>query len=120
MPETVPNRFGLQGMKKLNNTVAMLGLAVLLPVVHFSPAAVAQDRRDEERREQRENNRRYHDSKRNDEHEWNEREDRAYRIWAKENHRKYRDFSKLRERDREDYWGWRHNHSDAELKIEIR
>jgi len=63
---------------------------------------------------------RYHDSQRNDDHEWNDREDRAYRMWVKEKHRKYVDFSKLRENDRQSYWDWRHEHSDAVLKLDIR
>jgi hypothetical protein len=62
----------------------------------------------------------YHDKEHNDDHTWNSREDKAYRMWAKENHRKYRDFAKLKEEDQQAYWGWRHNHSDAELKINIR
>ena len=37
----------------------------------------------------------YHDKLHNDDHEWNSHEDKAYRIWAKENHRKYQDFAKL-------------------------
>jgi hypothetical protein len=28
--------------------------------------------------------------------------------------------TRLRERDRQAYWGWRHDHSDAQLKIEVR
>ena len=63
---------------------------------------------------------RYHDAQHNDDHEWNSREDRAYRMWAKENHRKYQTFSKLRENDQQSYWGWRHEHNDALLKINIR
>jgi hypothetical protein len=63
---------------------------------------------------------RYHDNGHNDDHEWNAHEDQAYRIYEKENHRKYRDFSKLKEEDRQSYWGWRHEHSDALLKIEVR
>jgi hypothetical protein len=62
----------------------------------------------------------YHDKRHNDEHEWNEHEDRAYRIYVKENHHKYRDFSALKEEERENYWAWRHEHSDALLKIEIK
>lgn len=61
----------------------------------------------------------YHDRDRHDDHHWDNREDRAYRIWLKENHRKYRDFAKLREEDQQAYWGWRHEHSDALLKIDI-
>ena len=62
----------------------------------------------------------YHDKQHNDDHEWNSHEDQAYRAYAKENHRKYSDFSKLKENDQQAYWGWRHNHSDALLKINIR
>ena len=62
----------------------------------------------------------YHDRQHNDDHQWNSREDKAYRIWAKENHRRYRDFGKLKEEDRQTYWNWRHEHSDALLKIDIR
>ena len=62
----------------------------------------------------------YRDDEHHDQHEWNDREDRAYRIWVKEQHRKYRDFAKLKAEDQRAYWAWRHNHSDAELKIDIR
>jgi hypothetical protein len=62
----------------------------------------------------------YRDDEHHDQHEWNDRENRAYRIWLKEHHRKYRDFAKLRAEEQRDYWGWRHNHSDAELRIDIR
>lgn len=62
----------------------------------------------------------YHDKKHNDDHEWNAHEDQAYRVYAKENHRKYRDFSRLNDNDQQAYWGWRHEHSDALLKIDIR
>jgi GT2 family glycosyltransferase len=36
----------------------------------------------------------YHDKGHNDDHEWNSHEDRAYRVYVKENHRRYRDFAK--------------------------
>jgi hypothetical protein len=66
------------------------------------------------------NERVYHDRDHNDDHHWDNREDRAYRVWVKENHRKYRSFERLREEDRQAYWGWRHEHSDAVLKIDVR
>ena len=62
----------------------------------------------------------YHDKQHNDDHAWNGQEDKAYRIYAKQNHRKYSDFSKLKEDDQQAYWNWRHEHSDALLKIEIK
>jgi len=64
--------------------------------------------------------RHYHDAKHNDDHVWNDHEDRAYHMWVQENHRKYSDFDRLKERDRQAYWNWRHDHSDAQLKIDIR
>lgn len=62
----------------------------------------------------------YHDAAHNDDHVWNDHEDRAYRIWLKETHRKHRDFDKLNAEDQRAYWGWRHEHSDAVLKIDVR
>jgi len=61
----------------------------------------------------------YHDAQHNDDHRWDAHEDRAYRVWVKENHRKYSDFAKLRAEDQQAYWVWRHEHSDAVLKIDI-
>jgi hypothetical protein len=86
---------------------ALLTGALVMPALLTPTALRAQDHRT------------YHDQKNNDEHEWNDREDRAYRIWVKENHRKYSDFAKLKEEDRQRYWAWRHDHSDALLKIDI-
>ncbi len=62
----------------------------------------------------------YHDKNHNDDHEWNDHEDRAYRLYVKEHHRKYSPFVRLKENDQQAYWGWRHEHSDALLKIDIR
>jgi len=54
----------------------------------------------------------YEDRGHRDSHEWNEREDQAYRRYLKEHHRKYRDFARLNRRDQESYWTWRHQHMD--------
>lgn len=90
-----------------NLNVALLGALLLGPVTVMPTALRAQDHT-------------YHDRAHNDDHVWNDHEDRAYRIWLKENHRKYRDFAKLKEEDRQAYWAWRHEHSDAELKLDAR
>jgi hypothetical protein len=88
---------------------ALLGAALITPLT-FAPSSLQADDKP----------RSYHDAKHNDDHEWNSHEDRAYRMWAKENHRKYKDFAKLRAEDQESYWAWRHEHSDAVLNINIR
>jgi hypothetical protein len=89
---------------------ALLGAALTIPVAMAPTALRAQDNKA----------RTYHDKQHNDDHEWNNHEDQAYRMYAKQNHRKYRNFSTLNENDQQAYWGWRHDHSDALLKINIR
>jgi Ni/Co efflux regulator RcnB len=93
---------------------ALLSAALITPFA-IAPTALRADDRDRDRRE-----RSYHDAKHNDEHHWDNHEDKAYRMWAKENHRKYQDFARLRAEDQENYWAWRHEHSDAVLHIDIR
>jgi hypothetical protein len=70
-------------------------------------------------RAMRADDRTYHDSKYNDDHHWDSHEDQAYRMWLKQNHRKYVEFAKQKEADQQAYWAWRHEHSDAVLKINI-
>lgn len=88
---------------------ALLSAAMIAPIA-IAPLSLRADDRDHN----------YHDKDHNDDHHWDKHEDRAYRVWVKQNHRKYRDFNRLREEDRQAYWGWRHDHSDAILKINIR
>ena len=106
----------------MKTLTALSGFAVLSFLLSFatvvSPVLEAQERRDDRRSETQ--NRRYHDTQHKDDHEWNDREDRAYHMWIQQNHRKDREFSRLKARDQQAYWNWRHNHSDAELKIDVR
>jgi hypothetical protein len=90
---------------------ALLGAALIIPVALAPNALRAQNHNAA---------RSYHDKDHNDDHEWNSHEDQAYRMYVKQNHRKYHEFSKLKENDQQAYWGWRHDHSDAVLKINIR
>ncbi len=90
---------------------ALLGAALIIPVAMAPTALRAQDHKAA---------RSYHDNQNNDDHQWNNHEDQAYRMYAKQNHRKYRTFTKLSQNDQQAYWGWRHDHSDALLKINIR
>src|ERR1022692_3072291 len=72
-------------------SAALLGAALLAPLAMAPMALLAEDNKTA---------RSYHDKKHNDDHEWNAHEDQAYRMYAKENHRKYRDFSRLKDNDR--------------------
>jgi len=89
---------------------ALLSAALTIPITLTTTSLLADEHKDA---------RKYHDKQHNDDHEWSAHEDQAYRMYAKEHHRKYNVFSKLRESDQQAYWGWRHEHSDALLKIEI-
>ena len=94
-------------MSRLFN-IAILGVALVIPAAIAPPSLQAQDHKS------------YHDKKHNDDHEWNDHENQAYRVYTKQNHRKYGEFSSLKENQQQAYWGWRHQHSDAILKIDIR
>jgi hypothetical protein len=96
----------------------ILGSGLMIPTVVVPTALRADDKdRDDKDRDRKE--RIYRDKKHNDEHHWNDHEDKAFRMYSEQNHRPYKDFHRLNERDQQSYWDWRHDHSDSELKIEI-
>ena len=97
-------------MSRFCNT-ALLSAALLAPIAVAPLALRAQDPAAV---------RTYHDKQNNDDHQWNGQEDKAYRMYAKQNHRKYTDFAKLNDSNQQNYWKWRHEHSDALLKIDIK
>ena len=94
---------------------ALLGGA-LVGSLAIAPTALRADHDDHDR----DHDRVYQDRDHHDEHHWDGREDRAYRIWAREQHRRAENFERLREEDRAAYWNWRHEHSDAVLHIDVR
>lgn len=55
---------------------------------------------------------RYYDGYYHDYHRWDGREDHQYRVWLTERHYEYRDFNRLDRDQQQDYWKWRHEHSD--------
>jgi hypothetical protein len=91
---------------------ALLGAALIIPVA-LAPATLRAE-------DNHQATLTYHDKKHNDNHEWNSHEDQAYRLYVQQNHRSYSDFAKLKDNDQQRYWAWRHQHSDAQLKIEVR
>ena len=56
---------------------------------------------------------RVYDDYYSDYHYWNDREDRAYRMWLAERHYEYREYARLSHQQQHEYWTWRHNHPDA-------
>jgi Ni/Co efflux regulator RcnB len=98
-------------MKNLMATL-VLSAAILAPGL-----AIAQDRdHDRDHHDERV----YHDKHHRDDHHWDDHEDRAWRIYQEQHHRKYMSFQQAKERDRQNYWAWRHDHNDSLLRIDIR
>jgi hypothetical protein len=63
---------------------------------------------------------RYYDKDGKDYHVYNNQEDRAYRVYLEQQHREYRPFVKAKPTEQQQYFKWRHEHSDSVLKIEVR
>ncbi len=57
---------------------------------------------------------RIYDRDRDDWHTWDDREGRIFQIYLGERHEQYRDFHSLSDRERCDYWKWRHSHPDSD------
>jgi hypothetical protein len=55
---------------------------------------------------------RYYDRDHKDYHEWNDRENRSYRVYLTERHHEYHGFNHANQREQRDYWKWRRNHPD--------
>jgi hypothetical protein len=55
---------------------------------------------------------RVYDGHHRDYHNWNDREDRAYRRWVAERHYEYREYNRQSARRQRAYWNWRHSHPD--------
>jgi len=57
---------------------------------------------------------RYYDRDHRDYHNWNDNEEREYRLYLGERHEDYRDFHKLNRNEQNNYWKWRHDHPDRD------
>jgi outer membrane biogenesis lipoprotein LolB len=82
------------------------------------PNCLLAQHRDDDRRDHPDEHR-YYDKKHKDYHEWNDHESQAYRMYQQDHHNRV-DWDRANEHQRNDYWKWRHNHSDSILKINIR
>jgi hypothetical protein len=66
---------------------------------------------EEHRRNDGDRNRIY-DRSHKDYHNWDDNEDRSYRVYLGERHREYHPFGELKAREQRSYWNWRHSHPD--------
>jgi hypothetical protein len=55
---------------------------------------------------------RVYDSNHHDYHNWDDREDHAYRGYLTERHENYRPYDKQDRKHQKNYWNWRHSHPD--------
>jgi hypothetical protein len=55
---------------------------------------------------------RVYDSHHHDYHNWDEREDHAYRLYLEGEHRQYVEYSHQSHKVQNNYWNWRHSHPD--------
>jgi type III secretory pathway component EscR len=55
---------------------------------------------------------RVYDSYHRDYHNWDDREDRAYRGYLTGRHETYREYNSQNHRTQRQYWKWRHEHPD--------
>ena len=57
---------------------------------------------------------RVYDRNHRDYHNWDDREDHAYRRYLGEQHREYREYNIQRHSVQNHYWNWRHSHPDRD------
>ena len=88
-------------MKRMISSL-LFGAALLSPL-----ALMADDSHGRNGQEQR-----YYDRNAKDYHTWNDGEDRAWRQYTTEHHKKYRNFKRASKRDQTDFFKWRHDHPD--------
>ncbi len=82
--------------------------SLVLSAVFFAPAIVVPTAKAQEAEVQV----RVFDMDHHDYHNWDDREDHAYRRYLAEQHRDYIEYKKLKSRDQRAYWNWRHDHPD--------
>ncbi len=99
------NSLWLEGTIVLR-TYGFMGTLLLAGAI-FAPAVMGAPRPQEVQL-------RVYDRDHRDYHNWDDREDHAYRGYLVERHQTYRAYNDQRARDQRNYWKWRHNHPDRE------
>lgn len=90
-------------MRRLISSVA---LVAAFSITAFVPATASAQDRDRDAQ----HDRRVYDRDHHDYHNWTRDEDRVYRDYLVQQHRKYRAFTRLSAKQQREYWRWRHDH----------
>jgi hypothetical protein len=106
----------LQRIQRGELVYRYLKVIVLSAVLVIPVAVSAQGRDHPDKRQDDRQSRRYEDKAHKDSHEWNSGEDQAYRRYLQGHHKKYNDFAKLKKKDQDNYWNWRHSHPDNDQR----
>jgi hypothetical protein len=88
----------------------VLSAALAAPSAMNARAKPQDNGRQEEHR--RDDNNRFYDRQHKDYHNWNDNEDRSFRVYLGERHREYHPFVELKVKEQSAYWKWRHRHPD--------
>jgi uncharacterized protein YecT (DUF1311 family) len=84
-----------------------LSAALTAPVAIRTSAATQDDHRDDKKQT------RVYDRSHKDYHNWDDNENRTYRVYLGEQHQEYREYSTLNHGQQNKYWNWRHSHPDS-------
>jgi hypothetical protein len=91
--------------------VCLLSMAIVIP------AASGRSARTQDRDHGGQDNRRAYDQSHRDWHDWDDREEGAYKRYLQENHRPYRSYFDADVRTQTDYWNWRHSHPEPGVQL---
>ena len=100
-------------MRRRNQCLTSVFLSAAL-MVPMGALAIGSPQDDHERHEQEERERRVYDPVHKDYHNWDAKEDGAYRHWLETKHEAYVEYEKLDHKRQEEYWKWRHEHEEHE------
>ena len=91
----------------------LLAASLSAPLANAKPVIAFQDHDDHDRDHDRDH-RRVYDSYHHDYHDWDDRENGAYRGWLETRHEAYVDYNHLKRKQQREYWNWRHEHQEHE------
>jgi hypothetical protein len=99
------------GYKYLFSFVVLTGALAAPSVMNAGAKPQDSGRQEEHRRDDNDRNR-FYDHQHKDYHNWNDNEDRSFRVYLGERHREYHPFVELKVKEQNAYWNWRHRHPD--------